>query len=333
MRVVLDRSLFERNTDFEVFLSDLVGMVIRRGHRLDTRPGWGTAEAKGLLERWEQHTSRKHYRRLRLALDTAPAPWIAASRELQLVITASGPINIPQNSRRFEMPAGDDVLRWVEKPLQIVVEDQNDDWRFLTLCVDPDWSALLQRAIHEGWIRPTHGGGTGSIKRLVTNLQTTPLERVRYFILTDSDRPCPGALMGDIHEINRICSDFIPFHPLNRRAIENYVPDAALDRWAAISIDRQVWLAAFRSLSEPQRHYYKLKPGGDGGFARHGYVSHALVQQLYGSLLTDTTHTLHRGPPGDLGSLWSNGVEASDLHSDPATTERRKIYRAIFEAI
>ncbi|HNC94860.1 MAG TPA: hypothetical protein PKW90_01985, partial [Myxococcota bacterium] len=69
MRVVLDRSLFGTEQNHELFLSDLVGTVLRCGHRLGTRPEWGTQEATDLLTGWALGKSREHYRRMVTALN------------------------------------------------------------------------------------------------------------------------------------------------------------------------------------------------------------------------------------------------------------------------
>ncbi|HNH46495.1 MAG TPA: hypothetical protein PKY30_05635 [Myxococcota bacterium] len=333
MRVVLDRSLFGTNQNHELFLSDLVGTVLRCGHRLGTRPEWGTQEATDLLTGWALGKSREHYRRMVTALNMQPAPWTGGSQELQLVVTASSSSSLPPKGRRLEMPATDEVIRFVERPLLVLLEDKQDDWNFLILCVDSDWADWLKKAVDGGWIKPNHGGGLGSIKRFVQQILVDPRERLRHFVLTDSDRPCAGDLMDEAYEIQKACKDALPHHALDRRAIENYVPDAALERWAAGAPERLAWLADFRRLTDTQRHHFKLKQGAEGGLARHGHHTHPSVQRLYGPLLTDSAHPLQKGPPGDLGALWSSGVRPSDLLPDSAAAERRKIYRAIFEAI
>lgn len=77
-------------------------------------------------------------------------------------------------------------------------------------------------ALENGWLQPDGRGGSGEVRRAVT--EAGPW--VRLFVLIDSDREEPGGGESpSAHRAREECAAAgVPIHVLERREIENYVP-------------------------------------------------------------------------------------------------------------
>lgn len=114
------------------------------------------------------------------------------------------------------------LRRWLEQPLRVLLENQHDAV-LVQLAALLATSDRLSLALRDGWIELDGCGGSGEVKNAVERIE--PLQRA--FILIDSDREEPD---GEHSTTAQKISDAsaarrLPVHVLERRELENYVPD------------------------------------------------------------------------------------------------------------
>lgn len=182
-------------------------------------------------------------------------------------------------------------------PLRLVLEDFEDDACFLRwigrAINDATWDKI-DDAMKRGWIEVVHGGGNGSMRRLVDALDGTRtdlpwgmsdgdchlkagLRPERTWVMFDHDglAPGPGQRGANAGKLAARCSERrVAHHGLERRSIENYLPLALLQRWARADFDareqlttpeiaarRRLLVDAFSVLKLAQRRHYYFREG------------------------------------------------------------------------
>jgi len=124
-----------------------------------------------------------------------------------------------------------EVGDWAEKPLRVLLENQAD--AVLIRLVSRLTPGILAQALDNEWVVPYGCGGTGEVKKRVEDCGASE----RLFVLIDSDRESTTDRMSDTAK--KICvacqKAGVELHVLERRELENYVPDAvwnlAVEPW------------------------------------------------------------------------------------------------------
>ncbi len=151
----------------------------------------------------------------------------------------------------------------VAEPLRVVVEDRESDGLFLDVVVRTLGTGELVKLyeLQPSPLRVESPGGRDKIPRhLETDLQEIE-ERgypARLLVLFDSDAPRPGQPSRESERIVERCEGHgLPHHRLRKRTIESYVPQEALEAWAAEPENHKHRLAIsrLRRLSRPQRDH------------------------------------------------------------------------------
>lgn len=128
-----------------------------------------------------------------------------------------------------------DASRLAREPLSIILEDAVNDGAFLRAIADvarESGQRLVER-LERAWLRLAHGGGIDSIPRLLRALEEAPVEQRRCVVVVDHDGETPDAPSQSSRRVEEVCREYdVPFVRLRRRAIENYAPREALERWA-----------------------------------------------------------------------------------------------------
>jgi hypothetical protein len=103
----------------------------------------------------------------------------------------------------------------------------------------------------------------------------------------------------------------VHLHVLRRRAIENYLPIAALDRWARGHDGHERAVAALSRLTDAQRHHFNMKEGFDRD-APHA----ARTGGLYDAVPPRVRERLRSGFGSDIAKLFMRSVKVEDADSD-----------------
>lgn len=160
------------------------------------------------------------------------------------------------------MPLGV-ALELARRPLVILLEDFQNDREFLHRMAPSDYKASFDKALHNRWLIVDNGGGIDSMTRRIKALKGTPGEHLRLWVMFDSDRQTPDASSPQSAKLKNQCkAQKVAHHQLRRRAIENYLPREALDKYTLGqgALKRGTFKAYFE-MKPSQRHCYHLKGG------------------------------------------------------------------------
>lgn len=209
----------------------------------------------------------------------------AAEEALNRSLTAYGStpsraefrVELRQQSRwedRLPVLTLGDAARVLAMPLLLVLENRQGDRYFLQCVIPSPRREVLRKVFERGWVRAEHGGGLGDMKNYIEGLRDEPAERMRVWVLFDSDAPQPAQPSGPSEEVRRLCLEAsLPHHQLQRRSIENYLTLEALNGWAAERMGvsnspRRRAVQAFAALERRERHHADMKDRFEKGIAR-----------------------------------------------------------------
>lgn len=226
-----------------------------------------------------------------------------------------------------------DAIGFLQRPLEIGVEDETSDGVFLNSVVPPslrqDWKHLVSIGAVKLW---NLGGITQAPRRLRTRVDSDPNRRtlLRLVVLIDSDAPLPWQAYTDLptqaQEVVRQATELeVPFFVLRRRMVENYTPPPALKRWTktlprGARAKKCPHADAFASLSAERRHHHHLKDGIKPTENEH-YASEPLTQDQVDALTA---------PLGSTAYMALEHAVEDELHHDGVYDEMTPIFQAIF---
>jgi hypothetical protein len=139
-----------------------------------------------------------------------------------------------------------DALRLLQTPLGVMVENRRADWRFLLALAPPVQRKQLQQAFDCGWLEILHAGGLGDMQAWLGELIAQPFQSagnaarlLRMWVMFDRDADpadrsqpsCKSLAMKTLCESAPLRPWPLGHYQLGRRAIENYLPVAALHHW------------------------------------------------------------------------------------------------------
>ncbi len=175
----------------------------------------------------------------------------------------------------------DEAKRCLDEPLHVFVENAGSDGAFIEAMIHAFGRRELTDAHTEGWWKIEHSGGFGEVEKRVEDVRSRITGIARLFVLTDSDSHYPDHETATVRKIERYCiSNDIPFHILEKRTIENYLPVSVLNH---VPRQHRKTYQAFLHLTQKQRDYYDMKNGFD-----------------------ETDERGHTIPPEDQKNLFSN---------------------------
>jgi len=228
---------------------------------------------------------------------------------LNILISPDGAATVDQNPPWSLTALA--ARKLVVRPLRLVFENDNSDQAFVTSVVT-SFATWCQR----GWIAPDMGGGA-AMERDIETSAADPAARWRTFYMFDSDRLHPSELSIDWRPPNGDgCQGFrfevacaaMPqtrWHRLNRRSIENYLPQVVLD-----AVDVSATSVLFGSSVGSMANHYNLKRGlaGDGVLPQDpGKVVRASRSQgFWNALPPEESSVLERGFGRDISNQFTN---------------------------
>jgi hypothetical protein len=237
------------------------------------------------------------------------------------------------------------ALGVVRRPLVLLLENARNDRKFLGVLTRLRRDFDFERLVREGLVDPQTNGGIGENRKWLEEHGHRPELALRYWLMCDSDarrgweRPMDGSIpkgIGDAEELAECCREHgVRLHILERRAIENYLPLPAIERWSAAGSDRAERYRALARLTPEQRHYYNMKRGFAQDVLNHKQAGRE--GDLYGGLDPQVKQTLDRGIGSDIADLFQekDGFRILErwLVNDGQEDEAREIVDAIMELI
>lgn len=203
-----------------------------------------------------------------------------------------------------------DAIELVGRTASLWLENGRNDRRFFLAMMPAEQRAMF--LVWEGRriIRFENGGGLGELRKALEEIADRgALDPRADRALFDSDSEVPGHRSKDAALMIEFCdSKQIAYHCLARRAIENYLPRAALWAWAKNGSDRDTRrvrsekVAAYARMSGPQQEHFHLKSGWD-------VHPSGQVTSLYANIPSPDRVALQSGIDGAIASLYGTYMD------------------------
>lgn len=178
----------------------------------------------------------------------------------------------------------EEAIRYFNQPLSIVLENNKNDAYFIkALFCHFDSSGVLSEYVENGWIKFENAGGCTNVKNfiegelksfedLASRNNRNPHDYYRGFIFLDSDKeflsqPQKNQYNNLIAFFNAIGIDAQKYHVLEKRMMENYMPDEVfkelkdLYRGNPRKQNLVDWINAYLNLSHEQKDFLNIKSG------------------------------------------------------------------------
>lgn len=230
------------------------------------------------------------------------------------------------------LPLGDavDLLR---KPLRVLIEGVNDE-TFLRSVVPQAYRGRFEAWLKQEVLKLEHRGGLENLQHVVKQECREPNRRLRLFVLFDSDARKSGKPSSQSRELARTCQRrSLAHHQLQRRAIENYIPKPALERWLRGSRSRDFdrWLPKLQALfhqrvTNEQRHHYNMKSGLQGD--RNG----GELADIYDGLDESIAAELESGFGGDVARAFEESIPGAWCVEDGQGPELTQLFERLLRA-
>ncbi|MEZ9683882.1 hypothetical protein AB4453_04525 [Vibrio atlanticus] len=162
-----------------------------------------------------------------------------------------------------------EAFQYLNSPLKIILENSRNDAHFLQAifrCFRQDTKKIKEH-IDNRWIQFVMGGGS-SIEQVIETEKDSfnapsftkdKSEYLRCFVLLDSDKtystePLKDGLNNLVAFLDR---NNVPFHILEKREMENYIPDIAFGDVT----ENRPYIEAYLRFTAEQKDYFDLEKG------------------------------------------------------------------------
>ena len=254
MRVVLYKNVLA-DKSYESDLDHIVDRIDRGAHE------WEVDDPDDIANSAWLQGGRSHLREL---FDKASTHGIYSTIHKQRVtVTAQ-----PDSHDPWTMTPSV-AVHFLDKPLLILLENEFSDAiflravlgvlglkEFLEYCRDAPNAIVCKGA-----------GGIGEMpKHVINQLQEAQTDAVplRVIVLVDSDATIPKEVSNPAQTVQNLCNQHsIPCCVLQKRAIENYMPDALFEQWLSEpdQTNTRPRIEAFLRLTPGQRDHFPVKKG------------------------------------------------------------------------
>ncbi|NOU34992.1 MAG: hypothetical protein HOO96_44440 [Polyangiaceae bacterium] len=285
MRVDLDASVFQNEPEWCVPLL-----------------WFGFVERHRVLVPSASHSAFRLWRQ-----DLAPNLHAAITQAEQWSITAEASSPSKLHVIVASPPVGEQMATtraWqvLQRPYRLLLEDGVNDRAFLLRMCGVHERAYLRRRFREEWLEADHGGGISSMPRRIGDLAERG-EPLQVSCLFDSDAPEPASPSHQANLLREVCvNSRIHHHQLARRAIENYLPRSAFERWISFAPNRagkkERREAVDALFSAADRHHQKVKE--TVGAVGHMYADDTAMNDQ---------DLQHEGGPAELGTFIRELIE------------------------
>ncbi len=184
------------------------------------------------------------------------------------------------NDKKHESYALEEAIALLNEPFWILLENSKNDQEFIKSIIfhfEEDCE-YLKECLKNRWIQFDNAGGCGNVKNLLTQrinsfeyisntLNTDPRKYYRGIVILDSDKEFSTQSMKPDYDklVQYFDKNNIPFHILEKRAMENYMPDEVIfsvqqEKSNSKNPDDKefvMWANVYRYLSDEQKDFLK----------------------------------------------------------------------------
>lgn len=178
-----------------------------------------------------------------------------------------------------------EFIRFFQSPVLLILENSLNDGYFVRTVFDyfspksANGKSKLTEFLDNDWIQFVNAGGWTNIRNYIEGRKNglkdfakqqgrDATDFIKCFVLIDSDKLDPSYTDSKIEEKEQLKSDLegqgIQVHILNKRAMENYMPDeviSALPAFRSQYAASQNWVNAYGHLSKEQKDYLSYQKG------------------------------------------------------------------------
>ena len=225
-----------------------------------------------------------------------------------------------------------DALHLMHRPYRVLLENARADGAFILAMATAEERTFLQGRLDSEWLEFESCGGIEGLITRAVGLRPRDDTRVRCSALFDSDASRPGAPSASAVSATASCGDVIHHYQLSRRAVENYIPSPALERWGRERVPRQLAarrkgkVRAFRRLTTEQQRHFHMK---------RGFVSPeaARMEPFYAGVSARDRGLLATGFGGRIGQLLARDAFESEMRADDGWTELRPFIGELIQRV
>lgn len=223
----------------------------------------------------------------------------------------------------------------LRKPLRVLIEGVHDA-AFLHATVPHFYRARFEDWSKREMLKLEHRGGLQNLGHALEQECEVRERRLRLFVMFDSDARQRGEPHSESRKVARFCKrKALAHHQLQRRAIDNYIPEPALERWLKQKHSREFdgkWLPrlqAFRLLTDEQRHHYNMKKGLRGD--REGAGLADIFDNLVSTKPDQAAH-LEEGFSPAVAESFQEHIPDAWLAQDGQTPELMQLFENLLRA-
>jgi hypothetical protein len=161
----------------------------------------------------------------------------------------------------------EEAMRFLNQPVSIILENSVNDAYFLKALIKnfKKKSKKIQLHLANNWLIYVHGGGSTidvCIKTILERHQNLPKAAQQYmrcFVLLDSDKEYPTMPLKNSKITDILKLHGIPYHILEKREMENYMPDIAFE--TIKNNENKNYIQAYLQLSPIQKDFFDIQNG------------------------------------------------------------------------
>lgn len=162
-----------------------------------------------------------------------------------------------------------EAIKYLEQPFQLIIENSLNDAPFFDALIEnfPENADKIKKHKKDRWFQYDMGGGSAIRQNIETKMQSFQGELyrkdahkyLRCFVLIDSDRKYPEEIFerAKLNLIQFLEEVEVPYHILEKREMENYLPE---DAYAEIT-DKSAMIDAYLRLTPLQKDYFDIEDG------------------------------------------------------------------------
>lgn len=204
----------------------------------------------------------------------------------------------------------DEAIRFFTQPVSIVLENSLNDQYFLRAIIKYfDASKRIEEHLENGWIQFENAGGCTNVKNFIegklqsfNNLPKGNSDYLRCFVLLDSDKQylSSGIKQEYIAFLNFFELNNIAQHILEKRCMENYMPDYVFDSIGSGNQELENWYSSYKHLNQEQKDFLNIgtgfsKKNPDGTSIKARTELDLKVQDLYSNVSPTNYGILNKG--------------------------------------
>ncbi|RAU82785.1 hypothetical protein [Pontibacter arcticus] len=182
----------------------------------------------------------------------------------------------------------EEAIRFFNQPVSIILENSKNDASFITALVShydrklDNGLRVIEEHINNGWIQFENAGGCSNVENFIEGkLQSfnslslihgkQNFSYLRCILILDSDKEYPTQRKKSQYEKleNYLeANGIIPYHILEKRMMENYMPDEVFSELN--NAVTSSWISVYLTLTKDQKDYINIKNGFPKEYDQNG---------------------------------------------------------------